>query len=406
MAEQSLFGTTPEELMASRDAALRQQAAQYAQLDPFQQATMGIYQGASKLGGVVGGLLGGQDPEMMRIKQRQQLLQGVNPEDPDSMLQAAMKASQMGDYGAAQELSTKARAMQLQMAQLGKVQEESARLRGANIKEDKLSTELAALTPDATDADVEAVVRKYGKPEAVLASLARKQQTAAQLEAKASLEADKAAAKVEAAALQDQRNKENIALRAQLASSTNDLQRQLLQTKIDDLQAKKTEKGEKQEAAKAVAIRHATNVIKDVEEAIPLVGNLTTGLIGKAASVVPGTPAYTLNNRVSTIKANLGFDRLQQMRDASPTGGALGQVAVQELQALQNSVASLEVGQDKKELEKNLGKIKEHYTKWLESTQGIIPKAKTDFTSVGEANAANLPKGTMITINGRKVVVE
>ena len=406
MAEQSLFGTTPEELMASRDAALRQQAAQYAQLDPFQQATMGIYQGASKLGGVVGGMLGGQDPEMMRIKQRQQLLQGVNPEDPDSMLQAAMKASQMGDYGAAQELSTKARAMQLQMAQLGKVQEESARLRGANIKEDKLSTELASLTPDATDADVEAIVRKYGKPEAVLASLARKQQTAAQLEAKASLEADKAAAKVEAAALQDQRNKENIALRAQLASSTNDLQRQLLQTKIDDLQAKKTEKGEKQEAAKAVAIRHATNVIKDVEEAIPLVGNLTTGLIGKAASVVPGTPAYTLNNRVSTIKANLGFDRLQQMRDASPTGGALGQVAVQELQALQNSVASLEVGQDKKELEKNLGKIKEHYTKWLESTQGIISKAKTDFTSVGEANAANLPKGTMITINGRKAVVE
>ena len=390
MAEQSLFGTTPEELMASRDAALRQQAAQYAQLDPFQQATMGIYQGASKLGGVVGGMLGGQDPEMMRIKQRQQLLQGVNPEDPDSMLQAAMKASQMGDYGAAQELSTKARAMQLQMAQLGKVQEESARLRGANIKEDKLSTELAALTPDATDADVEAVVRKYGKPEAVLASLARKQQTAAQLEAKASLEADKAAAKVEAAALQDQRNKENIALRAQLASSTNDLQRQLLQTKIDDLQAKKTEKGEKQEAAKAVAIRHATNVIKDVEEAIPLVGNLTTGLIGKAASVVPGTPAYTLNNRVSTIKANLGFDRLQQMRDASPTGGALGQVAVQELQALQNSVASLEVGQDKKELEKNLGKIKEHYTKWLESTQG----------GPVTAPAANVPAAPAATAGG------
>jgi hypothetical protein len=267
-------------------------------------------------------------------------------------------------------MNKQAQALQLQKAQMGKVQEETARLQTANTKEDKLSTELAALAPTATDADVEAVVRKYGKPEAVLASLARKQQEAARLEAKTLLEAEKAAAKVEAAALQDQRNKENIALRAQLASSTNDLQRQLLQTKIDDLQAKKTEKVEKQDAAKAVAVRHATNVIKDVEDALPLVGNLTTGLIGKAASVVPGTPAYTLNQRVSTIKANLGFDRLQQMRDASPTGGALGQVAVQELQALQNSVASLEVGQDKKELEKNLGKIKEHYTKWLEATQG------------------------------------
>ena len=86
--------------------------------------------------------------------------------------------------------------------------------------------------------------------------------------------------------------------------------------------------------------------------------------------MVHGTPAYSLNNRVSTIKANLGFDRLQQMRDTSPTGGALGQVAVQELEALQRSVASLEIGQDQKELTKNLGRIKDHYTRWLGTLQG------------------------------------
>ena len=125
MAEQSLFGTTPEELMASRDAALRQQAAQYAQLDPFQQATMGIYQGANKLGGVVGGMLGGQDPEMMRIKQRQQLLQGINLNDPDALIQAAQQASQMGDYGAAQELASKARSLKLQSATLAKTEAET-----------------------------------------------------------------------------------------------------------------------------------------------------------------------------------------------------------------------------------------------------------------------------------------
>lgn len=169
MAEQSLFGTTPEELMASRDAALRQQAAQYAQLDPFQQATMGIYQGASKLGGVVGGMLGGQDPEMMRIKQRQQLLQGVNPEDPDSMLQAAMKASQMGDYGAAQELSTKARAIQLQKAQIGKATAEQAKLEQAGKQEIALRDELAKLGPSPTQEQVLTAVTKYGSPDKVLA---------------------------------------------------------------------------------------------------------------------------------------------------------------------------------------------------------------------------------------------
>jgi len=105
MAEQSLFGTTPEALMASRDDALRKQAAQYAQLDPFQQATMSIYQGANKLGGAVGGMLGGQDPEMMRIKQRQQILQNVNPNSPDALKQGIEQAMAANDYPAAQELA-------------------------------------------------------------------------------------------------------------------------------------------------------------------------------------------------------------------------------------------------------------------------------------------------------------
>jgi hypothetical protein len=73
---------------------------------------------------------------------------------------------------------------------------------------------------------------------------------------------------------------------------------------------------------------------------------------------------------VLTLKANLGFDRLQQMREASPTGGALGQVAVQELEALQASVGSLEVGQSQSELKRNLDKIDKHYKAWLAAVQG------------------------------------
>lgn len=125
MAEQSLFGVTPEALQASRDAALQAQALQYAKLDPFQRATASIYQGAGQLGGAVGGMLGGQDPEMMRIKQRQQLLQGIDLNSPEALIRAAQQASQIGDYGAAQELSTKARALQLQGATLAKTEAEA-----------------------------------------------------------------------------------------------------------------------------------------------------------------------------------------------------------------------------------------------------------------------------------------
>ena len=114
----SLFGANPEDIQQQRNAVLNTEAAQYAQMDPFQRANFGIYKGANQLGGVVGGMLGGQDPQMMRASQRQQLLQGVDTTNPQALIQAAQKASQAGDYQAAQELSTRANALQMGAAKL------------------------------------------------------------------------------------------------------------------------------------------------------------------------------------------------------------------------------------------------------------------------------------------------
>jgi hypothetical protein len=61
------------------------------------------------------------------------------------------------------------------------------------------------------------------------------------------------------------------------------------------------------------------------------------------------------------------------MRQASPTGGALGQVAVQELNFLQATVANLDVGQSPAQLRTNLDKIKKHYNRWLATTKGELP---------------------------------
>ena len=53
------------------------------------------------------------------------------------------------------------------------------------------------------------------------------------------------------------------------------------------------------------------------------------------------------------------------MREASPTGGALGQVAVQELEGLQSTIASLDIGQDEAVLRNNLAQVEEHYIGWM-----------------------------------------
>jgi hypothetical protein len=103
----SLFGITPESLQAQRDAALQAQALQYAQLDPFQRANVGIYTSVNKLGNAIGGMLGAQDPEMMRLQQRQNMLQELDLTNPESLKQGIQTAMQNKDYQLVSELTNR-----------------------------------------------------------------------------------------------------------------------------------------------------------------------------------------------------------------------------------------------------------------------------------------------------------
>lgn len=103
----SLFGVTPESLMAQREAVLAQQAQNFAQLSPMQAAQAGFYTAGNRLAGAAGGLLGAQDPEMMRIQQRQQILQGLDLSNPDSLKQGIQTAMQNKDYQLVSELTNR-----------------------------------------------------------------------------------------------------------------------------------------------------------------------------------------------------------------------------------------------------------------------------------------------------------
>jgi len=103
----SLFGITPESLQADRDAALQAQALQYAKLNPFERANVGIYTGVSRLGNAIGGMLGAQDPEMMRLQQRQNMLQELDLTNPTSLKQGIQTAMQNKDYQLVSELTNR-----------------------------------------------------------------------------------------------------------------------------------------------------------------------------------------------------------------------------------------------------------------------------------------------------------
>lgn len=125
----------------------------------------------------------------------------------------------------------------------------------------------------------------------------------------------------------------------------------------------------KDAARAAGAVQKADTVIRKVDEALGQTGMFSTGLPGAVAGMIPGTPAYNLDKTLDTIKANLGFSELQAMREASPTGGALGQVAIQELAMLQSTVASLDKGQSREQLERGLTQVKTHFENWKSAVQ-------------------------------------
>ena len=228
------------------------------------------------------------------------------------------------------------------------------------------------------------------------------------------------------------RRENNIAVESLSAGELVDVVRQL-ETEVAQLRVAKnladldlteleklaSEREKRASASEATVSRlenmvdNAENVISTIKTAKEQVSGTTAGLGGRLLSLTES--ATNLEENLNTIKANLGFDRLQQMRNESKTGGALGQVAVKELDRLEAARASLNRAQGPEQLKKNLDNVLEAYTNWRDAANKALAEKKAkqpnapainSFNSVEEAMKAKLPKGTIITINGRRAVVE
>jgi len=96
---------TPEQYQMAQDELMRARALEYARLTPEQQTQYGFYQGGQQLGRAIGGALGGEDPQLKLIAQRQALLGQLDQSNPESYLQVAQLAARTGDPQMALALS-------------------------------------------------------------------------------------------------------------------------------------------------------------------------------------------------------------------------------------------------------------------------------------------------------------
>jgi len=87
------------------------------------------------------------------------------------------------------------------------------------------------------------------------------------------------------------------------------------------------------------------------------------------ANFLAGSPGARLAALIQTIQANVGFDRLQEMRNSSPTGGALGNVSNKELELLTSVLGNLGNMQGLSQLRENLKRIQDNNAAVREGTQ-------------------------------------
>lgn len=88
------------------------------------------------------------------------------------------------------------------------------------------------------------------------------------------------------------------------------------------------------------------------------------GIVGdRLAKMGLSQSAVDVANTLAAVTSNIAFGRLQAMRDASVTGGALGSVTENELNMLMNSLGAVKPDTSPELLRKNLATIKNIWTK-------------------------------------------
>ncbi len=135
------------------------------------------------------------------------------------------------------------------------------------------------------------------------------------------------------------------------------------------------------------------NVMSKIDETIPQVGSMTAG-IGSITNAIPGTPAADLKANLETIGANLGFQRLEEMRQNSPNGSALARATQMEILMLQQTMNNIAQSQSPTQLSLHLNELK---TQVASQSQRL--KDAYDLTYPNGNQTPSAPSGRVVHFN-------
>ena len=345
--------TTPEQYQLAQQQAQQAQALQFAQLDPRAQAQYGIYRGGQMLGGAIGGALGGEDPQLKIISQRQAIGSQIDFSDPESIMKGANLAAKTGDQALAMHLVDVANKVEstssqttLRKAQAQKAlnwqqtQTDSAQKRASiSSLEEKLASD-PTYKPSAQEiANARWIVANESKTKTQI------DPTTGQLYVIEGLNIEQAAPNIANYLKQTGIVSPTADQTGQVAPGVKSVQTPASIQKAAELEKEKAQKAA-EEANQIDAIGELKTRTGEVRNTIAdtkkLISPYTTGY-GSVLSVLPLTDARTLENNLESIKADLAFAQLQALKDASKTGASgLGQTTKNEFDALQSRIKKLD----------------------------------------------------------------
>jgi len=303
MATSEILGlfASPEQYQANQMAQFRQRAANEVQLDPFQQAAIGMRQAGYQLGGGIAGALGGVDPQLQIIAKRQALLSQLDQSNPESFMQVARMAAQNGDPEFAMTIADAGRQMQSNLLTQRKTTAEAEKAELSLTQEQNLRDELSKLPPDATEADILGIVTKYGSPDKVLSALQQSADRRTQIESKRDIEIQKIEAKKESDLQRAKDEKEREQIRADArrdaAQIAADAKRDIGQLNIQ-IKRQKADTDAQLAQNKPLAPSLQKDEGKDLE--------LVDSLRARSESLLPAINSLTVDPRTKKAPLELG----------------------------------------------------------------------------------------------------
>lgn len=164
----------------------------------------------------------------------------------------------------------------------------------------------------------------------------------------------------------------------------NEIKIQQEQTALEVEKRKTESEQEKKLRLQDYSTGMADNVLLNINKALnsvremPQTKGSAGGIIRTGMGFVPNSTVDQVNQAIGTTENIIAADKIQQMRNASPTGGSLGNTSDRDIQLLKESIVSLKSTQDPSKLEEALYIVQ---MKYLDAIHGNEEERKKKLKS-------------------------